>query len=174
MLPWKFSSIGPTVTQFRHSAPIFRSRVEFVEQCLSFFQVGSVEALGEPVVDLAEHRSSLIASIGVAQQSRETLGCELTVFARVTCDTPRCSSGYPPCSRFPRSSRSAPVAVADMSYSVRSVPVWTANATKVQLPHQVEADGVPASLLGPESSLGGIAPRSAYRHVSHGSPTMAQ
>jgi len=45
---------------------------------------------------------------------------------------------------------------------------------QVQRPHQVEADLVPASLLGPESSRGDIALGSGYRQVRHDSPTVAQ
>ena len=38
---------------------------------LGVLQVSGVEALSEPVVDFCEDRMRLVASIGVAQQSRE-------------------------------------------------------------------------------------------------------
>jgi len=60
-----------------------RLRLPLIEQRLRVLK-GGVEALGEPVVDLGEHRAGFVAAIGVAQQPRGTLGCELTVFARVT------------------------------------------------------------------------------------------
>ena len=47
------------------------SRTQFVEQGLGVLQIGSVEALGEPVVDFGEHRARLIAAVGVAQQPRK-------------------------------------------------------------------------------------------------------
>ena len=40
------------------------------EQRLGVFQIGSVEALGEPVVDLRQHRAPLITTTRVAQQAR--------------------------------------------------------------------------------------------------------
>src|SRR5208337_1282989 len=46
-------------------------RTEFVQQRLGVLQVGGVEALGEPVVDLGEHRAGFVATIRVAQQSCE-------------------------------------------------------------------------------------------------------
>jgi hypothetical protein len=36
-------------------------RIEFVKQRLGVFEVGGIEALGEPVVDLGEHRARLVA-----------------------------------------------------------------------------------------------------------------
>jgi hypothetical protein len=44
---------------------------EFVEQCFRVFEVGGVEALGEPVVDVGEHRARLIAATSLrCEQSR--------------------------------------------------------------------------------------------------------
>ena len=40
-------------------------------QRVGVFQIGGVEALGEPVVDLGEHRPRFIAAIGISQQSRQ-------------------------------------------------------------------------------------------------------
>src|SRR5262245_42816111 len=42
---------------------------QLVEQRRRILQIGGVEAFGEPVVDLGEHRACLIAAAGVAQQS---------------------------------------------------------------------------------------------------------
>src|SRR5260370_39045341 len=47
------------------SVPHFEQRIlrfQFLEQCLRVFQVGGIEALGEPAVDFAEHRASLGAT----------------------------------------------------------------------------------------------------------------
>jgi hypothetical protein len=41
--------------------------VQLIEQRPGVLQVGGVEALGEPVVDLREHRARLITTTGVAQ-----------------------------------------------------------------------------------------------------------
>jgi hypothetical protein len=35
---------------------------------LGLLQVGGVEALGEPVVDLGEHRACLVVAVGITQQ----------------------------------------------------------------------------------------------------------
>jgi hypothetical protein len=43
---------------------------QFVEQGFGIFQVGGVEAFGEPVEDFGEHRARFIAAVGVAKQSR--------------------------------------------------------------------------------------------------------
>jgi hypothetical protein len=45
---------------------------QFVEKCLCIFQVGSAEALGEPAIDLGEHRARLIEATSVAEQPRKT------------------------------------------------------------------------------------------------------
>src|SRR5271156_3721560 len=44
---------------------------QLVEQRLGVFQVGGVEAFGEPVVDVGEHRARLISLALVCEQSRE-------------------------------------------------------------------------------------------------------
>ena len=44
---------------------------QLAEQRLGVFEVGGVEALGEPVVDFGEHRVRLVATIAVAQQPGE-------------------------------------------------------------------------------------------------------
>src|SRR5216684_4133761 len=63
----RFTSAAPQSPQNRllagFSAPHFAQRIcpvasissEFVEQCLGVFQVGGVETLGEPAVDLREY-----------------------------------------------------------------------------------------------------------------------
>ena len=44
---------------------------QLLQQRLGVFQVGGVEALGEPVVDFRKHAAGLVAAIGVAQQTSE-------------------------------------------------------------------------------------------------------
>jgi hypothetical protein len=69
--------------------------LKFLEQSLGVLQVGGVEALGEPVVDLGEHRPRFLTAIGVSQQSRETdrrdnwrgLGKLRPRFGRLLCST---------------------------------------------------------------------------------------
>ena len=48
-----------------------RLSAQFVEQGLRVFEVGGIEALGEPTVDLDEHRARLVANFGVAEQPRQ-------------------------------------------------------------------------------------------------------
>jgi len=48
-----------------------RSDAELVEQSLCVLEVGGVEALGEPAVDVREHRAPLVAAAGVTEESRE-------------------------------------------------------------------------------------------------------
>lgn len=43
-----------------------RLSAQFLEQRLAVLQVGGVEALDEPAVDLSQHRACLIGAIGVA------------------------------------------------------------------------------------------------------------
>ena len=43
------------------------SVIQLVEQHLGVLQVGGVEALGEPVVDLGERRARFLATIGIPQ-----------------------------------------------------------------------------------------------------------
>src|SRR5215469_7329625 len=69
-----FNPSGFSVLHFVHSIYPFPLRAQFVEQRLGVLQVGGVEAFGEPVVDLAEHRARLLAAIGVAKKSRECSG----------------------------------------------------------------------------------------------------
>jgi hypothetical protein len=54
----------------RHQA----SAAQFVEQRLGVFQIGGVEALGEPVVDLGEHRAGLVATTSEIEQPSEAGG----------------------------------------------------------------------------------------------------
>ena len=63
------------------SAPQFEQRIfpsgrhsisHLVKQCLGVFQVGGVEAFGQPVVDLGQHRASLVAFALLREQPRET------------------------------------------------------------------------------------------------------
>jgi hypothetical protein len=42
-------------------APLYELALQLVEQCLSFFQIGRVEAFAEPAVDRGEHRARLFA-----------------------------------------------------------------------------------------------------------------
>ena len=44
---------------------------QFGEQRLSLFQIGGVEAFGEPVVDFGEHRARFVAAASIAQQAGE-------------------------------------------------------------------------------------------------------
>ena len=48
------------------------SGAQLVQQRLGVLQIGGVEAFGEPVVDLGDHRARLVAPIGVAHEPRET------------------------------------------------------------------------------------------------------
>ena len=50
----------------------FISVAQLVEQRFRVLQVGGGEALGEPVVDVGQHRARLVAAISVAQQPRKT------------------------------------------------------------------------------------------------------
>jgi hypothetical protein len=45
---------------------------QFVEQCVSLFEIGSIEPLGEPVVDFGEHRARLVAAAFSREQPGET------------------------------------------------------------------------------------------------------
>ena len=47
------------------------ARLQLVEQRLGVFQVGGVEALGEPVVDFGEHRARFVATTLRCEQPRE-------------------------------------------------------------------------------------------------------
>jgi hypothetical protein len=47
---------------------------QLVEQRLGILQIGGVEALGEPVVDLGEHPARFVASALLLPQSREADG----------------------------------------------------------------------------------------------------
>ena len=55
----------------RSRATMLQSVAHLIEQRLRVLQVGGVEALGEPVVDIGEHRARLVAAVSVAQQARE-------------------------------------------------------------------------------------------------------
>ena len=46
--------------------------VKLVEQGLGVFQIGGVDALGEPVVDFREHRARLVLLALLSEQTRET------------------------------------------------------------------------------------------------------
>jgi hypothetical protein len=46
-------------------------RAKFLKQGLRIFEVGGVEALGEPAVNVGERRARLVAMAGVAQQMGE-------------------------------------------------------------------------------------------------------
>src|SRR5215211_7677084 len=48
--------------------------IKLVEQRLSFLQIGRVEALGEPAVDLREHIASLLALTLLAPETGEARG----------------------------------------------------------------------------------------------------
>jgi len=63
-----FCSAGLSAPQ----AGQFISTTQLIEQCLRFLEVGGVEALGEPVVDVGEHRASLVALALLGEQPRET------------------------------------------------------------------------------------------------------
>ena len=51
------------------------SVAQLAEQRLGVLQVGGVEALGEPVVNVGEHHARFVAASSVAQQSREASSC---------------------------------------------------------------------------------------------------
>src|SRR5262249_19130210 len=57
------------------SPSLFDLGFQLIEQGLGVLHICSVKALGEPVVDVGEHRARLVAAIGVAQQARETDRC---------------------------------------------------------------------------------------------------
>jgi hypothetical protein len=42
-------------------------RTELIEQDLGVLQVGGIESLSEPVVDVGEHCAGFVAAIGIAQ-----------------------------------------------------------------------------------------------------------
>ena len=44
---------------------------QLVEQRFGVFQVGSVETLGEPIVDFGEYPTRFVAAVGIAQQASE-------------------------------------------------------------------------------------------------------
>src|SRR6516225_5854212 len=48
---------------------------QLIEQRLRFFKISSLEAFGEPVVYLGEHRAGFVAATLVHQQSREAHRC---------------------------------------------------------------------------------------------------
>src|SRR5215472_9136335 len=61
----------PVIISTFCAAHVFRRLslgLQFVEQRFCVLQVGGVEALGEPVVDLGEHRARFAAAFGIAQQ----------------------------------------------------------------------------------------------------------
>src|SRR5262249_33881797 len=45
---------------------------KFIEQRPRVLQIGKIEALVEPVINVAEHCPCFIAAVGIAQQARET------------------------------------------------------------------------------------------------------
>jgi hypothetical protein len=55
-----------------NTRPRLAKSFELFEPRLGVSEIRSVEALGEPVVDLGEHSASLVATIGLAQQPGET------------------------------------------------------------------------------------------------------
>jgi hypothetical protein len=57
--------------QLSISLTMVRLRVEFLQQRLGVFQVGGVEALGEPVVGVGERRARLLAAAFLGEQSGE-------------------------------------------------------------------------------------------------------
>src|SRR5215469_7136628 len=79
--------IGATAQK---STPCCRSLLvpQLVEQSLGVLQVGGVKALGEPVVDIAEHCARLVTAPSVAQQACEAGGrAQLKRFRALTaCD----------------------------------------------------------------------------------------
>ena len=71
---------------------------QLVEQRLSVVQVGGIEALGEPVVNLGEHRARLVAAAGITEQSREVRGS--AQFACFRADVPLARSIRTKCETF--------------------------------------------------------------------------
>jgi hypothetical protein len=63
-----FLPATPTVPQFEQRILC----AQFVEKHLSVFEVRGVEALGEPAVDIGEHRARFVAAALLRQQARET------------------------------------------------------------------------------------------------------
>jgi hypothetical protein len=57
-------------------------RSQFVEQRFRVLQIGGVEALGEPVVDLCEHRAGFIALAWLHEHPRKARGREQIVCFR--------------------------------------------------------------------------------------------
>src|SRR5216684_7996899 len=64
-------SDGASARRVKPEIPLSR---QLVEQCLCVFQVSSCEALGEPAVDVGEHRACLIAAALFREQPRDTRG----------------------------------------------------------------------------------------------------
>src|SRR5229473_1019104 len=58
-------------TQAKSCATSGSYSAQLLEQRLGVFQVGGVEALGEPAVDLGEHRTRLVAAALFVEQPRE-------------------------------------------------------------------------------------------------------
>src|SRR5262249_3049109 len=56
------SCVSQASGPFPKSWRFARLYVQFIQQRLSFFQIGSVEALGEPAADVGEHRARFVAS----------------------------------------------------------------------------------------------------------------
>jgi hypothetical protein len=70
----EFTPLAIIAAAFRtaHIPPNERLRAQLIEQRLGIFQIGQVEAFGEPIVDFAQHRARFIAAVGVAEQARKT------------------------------------------------------------------------------------------------------
>src|SRR5271155_4828991 len=70
-LPQSKSAPGLTGETTRAAIGTAPSAAQLVEQRLGVLQVGGVEAFGEPVVDVGEHRARLVALALLREQPRE-------------------------------------------------------------------------------------------------------
>ena len=98
------------------------SAVQFIEQRFSVLQVGGVEALGEPAVDVGEHRARFVARPCVASsRARLVVARSSQAFALIFCASAIASrKSASASSLWPSLSRSSPR--ADRNWPGRPVP----------------------------------------------------
>ena len=73
--PWNgtLSKDSRTTKRDGSSVEIFRLMAQFIQQRLCFPQIGVVEAFGELAVEFGEHRSRVIATSVLVEQTRQAL-----------------------------------------------------------------------------------------------------
>jgi hypothetical protein len=69
-----FNPSGFSVSHFAQIIPI-QLRARLIDQRLGIFQVGGIEAFGEPVVDFGKHRLSFIAPALLSEETSEACRC---------------------------------------------------------------------------------------------------